>query len=157
MKVVTIDCQYLFPRFAASYLVISANLFGGHLGGPLLMALLGFGGLGLGIGITANIRLLTAAAPARYAPDMSGLITTAAQIAGVFGIATFGTVYFSLVPTPDPVTATRGFAIVSVGFGITAILAAVAAYMATRPRTVAEPAIKVPQLLAPAVARSRNG
>jgi MFS family permease len=92
-----------FLILAASYLAISANLLGGQLGGPLLMALLGCGGLGLGIGITANIRLLTAAAPARYAPDMSGLITTAAQIAGVLGIATFGTVYFSLVPTPDPV------------------------------------------------------
>ena len=124
-----------FLTLAASYLAISANLFGGHLGGPLLMALLGCGGLGLGVGITANIRLLTAAAPTRYAPDMSGLITTAAQIAGVFGIATFGTVYFSLVPTPDPVTAMQGFAVVTAGFGITAILATVAAFLATHPRT----------------------
>jgi hypothetical protein len=130
-----------FLILAASYLAMSANLFGGHLSGPLLMALLGFGGLGLGIGITANIRRLTAAAPAAYAPDMSGLITTAAQIAGVFGIAVFGTVYFSLVPTPDPVSAMHGFAIVNVGFGITAILATVAAYLASHPRTAREPAI----------------
>ena len=82
---------------------------------------------------------LTAAAPAPYAPDMSGLITTAAQIAGVFGIAIFGTVYFSLVPAPDPVTAMHGFAIVNVGFGITAIFATVAAYLATHPRSAAVP------------------
>jgi hypothetical protein len=145
-----------FLILAASYLAISANLFGGHLGGALLMALLGCGGLGLGIGITATIRLLTAAAPARYAPDMSGLITTAAQIAGVFGIATFGTVYFSLVPTPDPVTAVHGFAIVNVGFAITAILATVAAYLATHPRTAAEPATKVSVRLATAAAPSRK-
>lgn len=58
--------------------------------------------------------------------------------------------YFSLVPTPDPVTAMHGFAIVNVGFAITAILATVAAYLATHPRTAAEPAITIPVLLAPA-------
>jgi MFS family permease len=145
-----------FLILAASYLAIGANLFGGRLGGPLLMALLGCGGLGLGIGVTASIRLLTAAAPARYAPDMSGLITTAAQIAGVFGIAIFGTIYFSLVPFADPVTAMRGFAIVNVGFGLTAILAAVAGYIATHPRIAAEPASKSPGLLTPAAVVSRN-
>ena len=121
-----------FLVLAASYLAISANLFGGDLGGPLLMALLGLGGLGLGVGTTANIRMLTAAAPAAYAPDMSGLITTAAQIAGVFGVAIFGAVYFGLTPTPDPVTAMHGFAIVNAGFGATSLFAACAAYLATQ-------------------------
>lgn len=124
---------------AASYLGMSTCLFGGHLGGPLLMVLLGFGGLGLGIGVTASIRLLTAAAPDAYAPDMSGLITTAAQIAGVFGVAIFGTVYFSLVPTPDPISAMHGFAIVNLGLGLTSILAAIAVYLATHPRIVHRP------------------
>ena len=142
---------------AASYVAISAGLFDGHLGGPLLMALLGFGGFGLGIGITANIRLLTAAARAPYAPDMSGLITTAAQIAGVFGIAIFGTIYFSLVPTPDPVTAMHGFAIVNLGFGIVAILAAIAAYLASHTRSASEPAIKIQEALSPAAVLPRNG
>jgi hypothetical protein len=44
----------------------------------------------------------------------------------------------------------HGFAIVNVGFAITAILATVAAYLATHPRTAAEPAITIPVLLAPA-------
>ena len=142
---------------AASYLAMGACLFGGRLDGPLLMVLLGFGGFGLGIGVTASIRLLTAAAPDAYAPDMSGLITTAAQIAGVFGIAIFGTVYFYLVPNPDPISAMHGFAIVNVGFGLTAILATVAAYLVTHPQTVAKPAFKIPVLLAPAVVLPRNG
>jgi MFS family permease len=145
-----------FLILAASYLAISAALFGGHLGGPLLMVLLGCGGFGMGIGITASIRLLTAAAPVRYAPDMSGLITTAAQIAGVFGIAIFGTVYFSLVPTPDPVTAMHGFAIVNLGFGITSLLATIAAYLATHKRDAAEPAVKIPVLPAPAAVLAKN-
>jgi MFS family permease len=148
-----------FLILAASYFAISVNLFGGHLGGPMLIVLLGFGGLGLGIGITANIRLLTAAAPARYAPDMSGLITTTAQIAGVFGVAIFGTIYFSVVPAPDPVTAMHGFAIVNLGFGIVVILATVAAYLASHTQTVLEPepAIKIPVALSPATVLSRNG
>lgn len=119
--------------------------------------MLGFGGLGLGIRITANIRFLTAAAPAPYAPDMSGLITTAAQIAGVFGIAIFGTAYFSVVPTPDPVTAMHGFAVVNVGFGIVAILAVIAAYLASHTRTALEPAIKIPTALSPAAVLPRIG
>lgn len=54
------------------------------------------------------------------------------------------------MPTPDPATATHGFAIVNVGFGIAATLATVAAYLATHPRTAAEPAI------APAAVLSRS-
>jgi hypothetical protein len=80
---------------------------------------------------------------------LAGATDGAAQIAGVFGIAIFGTAYFSLVPTPGPVTAMHGFAIVNVGFGITAIVATVAAYVATHSQTVTEPAIKIPVLLAP--------
>ena len=71
---------------------------------------------------------MTAAVPARYAPDMSGLITTTAQIFGVVGIATFGTAYFSLVLQPGPDMAMHAFAIVVTGFALTALLAAVAAY-----------------------------
>ena len=104
-----------------------------------MVGLLGLGGLGLGLGFTATIRRLTSAVPARYAPDMSGLITTISQTAGVIGVATFGTAYFSLVPAADPDTATRGFAIVCAGFAVTALFATLAAYLSIHSPT-AEPA-----------------
>jgi predicted MFS family arabinose efflux permease len=128
-----------FLVLAASYFAISASLFSGHLGGTLLFVLLGFGGLGLGIGITANIRQMTAAVPSRYAPDMSGLITTTAQTSGVIGVATFGTAYFSLVLEPGPDIATHAFALVTVGFALTALLATIAAYRSSHTTTATEP------------------
>lgn len=117
-----------FLVLAAAYFAISASLFTGHSGGALLFLLLGFGGLGLGIGITAGIRQMTGAVPSRYAPEMSGLITTAAQTSGVIGVATFGTVYFSLISRPGPLVAVHTFATVVGGFALTALLATIAAY-----------------------------
>src|SRR5205823_984413 len=67
-----------------------------HLPGALLMTLLGVGGLGLGTAFTAMIGHLTASVPREYATDLSGLIPTTAQLAGVLGVATFGTGYLAL-------------------------------------------------------------
>jgi len=106
----------------------------------LLFILLGFGGLGLGIGITANIRQMTTAVDSRYAPDMSGLITTAAQTCGVIGIATFGTAYFSLVSQAGPDAASYVFAILTAGFAVTALLATIAAYRSSHASMATEPA-----------------
>lgn len=128
---------------AAAYLALSVALFSGPLGGALLVALLGMGGLGLGLGFTANLRRLTGAVQARYASDMSGLITTIAQTAGVLGVATFGTAWFSLVPAPDRDSATHGFAIVCAGFTAMAVVAAVAAYFSIR-AAATEPADALP-------------
>jgi MFS family permease len=128
-----------FLILAVSYAAISLSLFAGQLSGILLFILLGFGGLGLGIGITANIRQMTAAVDKRYAPDMSGLITTAAQTCGVIGIATFGTVYFSLVPQSGPDIASHAFAILTAGFAVTALLATIAAYRSGHASTATEP------------------
>jgi predicted MFS family arabinose efflux permease len=117
---------------AASYFSIGAAGLTGHRSGTLLFVLLGFGGLGLGVGGTANIRQITAAAPKRYAPDMSGIITTAAQIAGVLGVAAFGTAYFMLVQQPGLSAVVHGFAIITAGFGLVAVLAAAAASAYTK-------------------------
>lgn len=116
---------------AVSYLAISISLFNGRSGGTLLFGLLGLGGFGLGIGFTANIRRLTGAASARYASDISGLITTFSQLAGVLGIATFGTAFFGLVPRPGPAADIRGFAIITALFAVTAVLAAAAGYVSS--------------------------
>lgn len=132
-----------FLILAASYSAISLVMFAGQSSGTVLFILLGFGGLGLGIGITADIRQMTAAVDSRYAPDMSGLITTAAQTCGVIGIATFGTVYFSLVPKPGPDVASHAFAILTAGFAVTAVLATMAACRSSHASTATEP-VEIP-------------
>jgi MFS family permease len=139
---VLIVAPFGYLVLAVSYFAISLSLFSGHSGAIVLFVLLGFGGLGLGIGITANIRQMTALVPSRYAPDMSGLITTAAQTSGVIGIATFGTAYFGLVAHPGPQIASHGFAILTTGFAITALLATIAAYRSSHPSTANEPAVQ---------------
>lgn len=113
---------------AASYGAIGASLYTGYGGGPVLLVLLGFGGLGLGVGVTANIRQMTAAVSPRHAPDMSGIITTTGQLAGVAGIAAFGTLYFSLISRPGPIASTHAFVVVVTGFALIALVAAAAAY-----------------------------
>jgi MFS family permease len=144
-----------FGMLALSYIAISAAMFTGYYGTVLIFLLLGFGGLGIGIAFTANIRHLTAVASPRYAPDMSGLITTVSQIAGVTGIATFGTAYFSLVPDPSPHSAMHGFAIVSAGFAIMALVATAAAYLSTHSRTETERAAQEEQSRSPRMVRTR--
>ncbi len=116
---------------AAAYLGLCAALLTRHAEGALLITLLGVGGFGLGVGFGALISHLTASVTSRYAPDMSGLITTTAQLAAVAGIAVFGTAYLGLVPHPGPRVAMRAFTIVTAGFALTALLAATAAYRST--------------------------
>lgn len=121
-----------FAVLAASYTAIAATVFAGHSGAGVLFGLLAFGGLGLGLGVTASIRQMMAAIAAQQACDMSGLILTTAQMAGALGVAVFGTAYFSLVEPSGPAVAMHGFAIVVAGFSLTALLAAAAAYRSGR-------------------------
>lgn len=116
---------------AAAYLGLSASLVTGHPAGALLIVLLGLGGFGLGAGFSGLIAHLAAAAPPRYAPDLSGLITTISQLAAVVGVAAVGTIYLSLAPYPGPHPAMHAFTIVTAIFALTALLAAAAAYRAT--------------------------
>ena len=127
-RIMPLVAPFGYLILAASYLAISVCLFSGYSGSVLLFALLGFGGLGLGIGYTANIRHLTSAVEARYAPDMSGLITTNSQIAGLTGVATFGTAYFELAAQPGADAATHAIAVVLAGCGLVALLATMAVY-----------------------------
>jgi len=128
MRLTPLVAPFGYLVLAASYSAISACLFAGHFGAVAQITLLGFGGFGLGVGFTANIRHLTSAVEARYAPDISGLITTNSQIAGVTGVATFGTAYFYLAEQPGAAIATHAFAIVVAGFAVAALLATIAVY-----------------------------
>lgn len=122
----------------AAYAAIAAALFGGHQGEPLLVVLLGLGGLGLGIQFSALIAHLTTVVPADYAPDISGVSTTTLQIGGALGVAVFGTVYLGLVAPAGTdsttATATHAFAVTTASFTLVALVASATAYRSTRSR-----------------------
>jgi MFS family permease len=108
---------------AGAYLALGLT----HASGTAMVALLGMGGFGLGMGFTAQLGRLTSALPARYAPDVSGLVNTTAQLSGVVGVATFGTLYLALAERPA-----HAFTVVMTVLGATALVAAVAAHAAGR-------------------------
>jgi hypothetical protein len=107
-------------------------LFTGHHVQPLLIVLLGAGGLGLGIQFSALIKHLTTAVPAEYAADISGVSTTALQIGAAIGVAAFGTLYLSLTTRDGAGPATHAFAITTAAFAVVALLATATAALTTR-------------------------
>ena len=107
----------------------------GQPSGPLLVATLGLGGLGLGCGFSATLAHLSAAVPPRFAADLSGLVTTTAQVSAVVGVATFGTTYLAVVGDGVGASvATHAFAVTNGALAATAVIAAVLGYVAVRPR-----------------------
>jgi MFS family permease len=94
---------------------------------PVLVTLLGLGGFGLGVTFTALMTHMTANVPASNATDLSGLIPTNTQLAGVVGVTVFGAGYLALA-TRSPGEA---FAAVTVAFAVTSGLAAAAAHRST--------------------------
>jgi MFS family permease len=123
---------------ALAYAAISAALGTGHHGEPLLVVLLGLGGLGLGIQFSALIGHLTTVVPADYAPDISGVSTTTLQIGAAIGVAAFGTLYLSVNGQTATSHATHAFALTTAALATVALLATAAARRATRPRLVNE-------------------
>ncbi|MEU9840151.1 MFS transporter [Actinomadura sp. NPDC048032] len=95
--------------------------------GAALAVLLGFGGLGLGLGFAPHLGRLTAHVPDRYAADLSGLANMNFQLAGVAGVAVFGTLYLGFPGGHGP-----AFTAVMLGFGGTALAAAAASFAGRR-------------------------
>ena len=120
---------------ACVYLAIGAAQLAGGLGVVMLGVFFVFGGLGLGISFTALMGHLTSAVPARHAPDISGVSTTAAQIGGSIAVAAFGSLYLASAST-----ASHALAVTALGLGAVAFLAAVPARLATRAAASPEPA-----------------
>jgi MFS family permease len=116
-----------FALLGAAHLAIGAGAAAHWLPGGVLMVLLGVGGFGLGIGNTAVVTHLTGSVEPAHAPELSGLIPTTAQLSGVLGVATFGTLYIGL-------SRVGGFAVVTLAFGTAALLGAGAVYRATLTR-----------------------
>jgi hypothetical protein len=99
------------------------------------MTLLGLGGLGLGVQFSALIAHLTKIVPNEYAPDISGVSTTAIQIGGAIGVAAFGTLYLSLNAHPGIHHATHAFALTTAAFATVALLSTASAYRSTHQPT----------------------
>jgi MFS family permease len=96
-----------------------------HLGmGIGLVAILAFGGFGWGMFSTAMTAQLAALVPVERAPDLSGVLATLQPLSAVIGIATFGSLYLILTPTPGAATATHAFALINAGFAVCALCAA---------------------------------
>ncbi|SNR37032.1 Predicted arabinose efflux permease, MFS family [Actinomadura mexicana] len=111
----------------AGYLLLASVYVAAGLARPdgtVLAVLLGFGGLGLGFGFAPQLGRLTAHVPDRHAADLSGLVNMNFQLAGVAGVAVFGTLYLGVPGGHGP-----AFTAVMLGFGGTA-LAATAASLA---------------------------
>ncbi|HEX4222936.1 MAG TPA: MFS transporter [Pseudonocardiaceae bacterium] len=124
-----------------SYAAIGLATGLGHGSGPLLLVLLGFGGLGLGLCYSSMMRHLTESVPPGYASDFSGILVTVFQIAGVLGVAALGTLYQSIE------SARTAFTVLNVCFAVIALVAMAGAIVSTTTarRHVAETAgVRVP-------------
>jgi MFS family permease len=115
-------CGYVL--LAAAYLGIGVL----RPDGALLVILLGFGGLGLGIGFAALLGHLTSVVAPRHAAEISGVSTTTTQIGGAIGVAAAGGLYLGLAPDGPR----HAFAVTALALAATAALASLAAFAATR-------------------------
>jgi hypothetical protein len=98
-------------------------------GGPFWVGLLFFG-FGFGSAFSPLMTLALAHVPPADAADASGMLATMTQLAQVVGVATFGTLYLSLVPgTPSG----RALALTCVGLSGVTLLGALS--VALLPRT----------------------
>ena len=112
---------------AVGYLSVLAYLMLGGLAGPLLFALLGIGGLGLGISSNTLIGAVTSSMPAEYAADLSGVVATNVQLSGALGVALAGSTYAALADDPS-----RALGVVLVGFVALTLIGAGAAHRLVR-------------------------
>jgi MFS family permease len=118
-----------FGLLAVAYLAISLAGFRDMLPEGVLAALFVPGGLGLGTVFNALMGHLTSAVPSRHAPDISGAVSTTSQIGGSIGVAGFGSLYLAAVGAH---AAGHAFALTTLAFGATALVATIPACLAMR-------------------------
>lgn len=122
----TIGCTLMALAFAG----VGAWAAAGRGDGLVFALLLSCGGFGFGISSTALRMRVTAGSAGRHAADLSGAISTTAQLAAVAGIATFGSAYVALAPHAG---AAAAFGIVAGTFACTTAAAAVTAAVGMSP------------------------
>jgi MFS family permease len=109
--------------------------------GPTLLApLFGAGGLGLGTQFATLTGRMTAAVPARYAPDISGVFSTVLQIGGSIAVAGVGAMYLDLAARLRP---ERAFALTAWAMMGLTVLAAIGSFLASRDRRPGQPGADV--------------
>jgi len=113
-----IGCLLVATGYASVLLYL---LLGGR-SGPLLFALLGIGGLGLGFSSNTLIGAITSAMPTTFASDLSGVVATNAQLSGALGVAVAGSTYAALSASPQ-----YGLSVVLAGFTALCLVAALSA------------------------------
>jgi hypothetical protein len=91
----------------------------GQLGGWFYLSQVGFG-LGFGAAFSPLLTLALTHVPPADAADASGLLTTVTQLAQVVGVATFGSLYLSLVATRPSGPATGTIALCEAGSALLA-------------------------------------
>ncbi|MFF4952904.1 MFS transporter [Streptomyces chattanoogensis] len=121
---------------AAGYLSLCACLVVGQRSGPVMFGLLGLGGLGLGITSNSLIGAMTFALPERCAADLSGVISTNAQLAAALGVAALGGVYLSLAASGSVYLSVHALEVVLGISAVLSLLSAAAAQLANRHRAV---------------------
>jgi MFS family permease len=124
---------------AIVYAALSLVVGTGNHNGPLLLTLLGLGGIGLGAGFNSILGHLTSSIPGRYAPDFSGAHSTILQISGTLGSAVFGAVYLTAAPHGGIGPASHGFSTVCAGLAALACVAGISAFMSTHSPVVTDP------------------
>lgn len=121
-----------FLTLAAAYGTISViGLVTTPQGLPLIAAL-GAGGLGMGLGFSALIAHLAEATPVEHAADLSGLLSTNSEASAVVGVATFGSLYLALSSSAGTGVAVDAIVIVAGALAAAAALAGLAALRSTR-------------------------
>jgi MFS family permease len=111
-----------FAVAAVSYTADSLILRDGEHGGVALAVAFVAGGLGFGYAYSPILTLaLRHVAPAN-APDASGVLVTVIQLGQVVGVATFGTLFLSLVEPGDPVTTAHAVEVASLALAATLLV-----------------------------------
>lgn len=115
---------------AAGFAALAVSLQSGDTSMPLLIALLGVSGLGLGAAFAGMLSHLTGSVSGEHAAGISGLFNTTTRAGGVIGTAALGTAYLALVHSPGQ--AVHGFAVVNLVLAVTALAAAFMACLSVR-------------------------
>jgi MFS family permease len=116
-----------FALLGAAFFAISLEgLVSTPRGGPLIVVL-GFGGLGMGLGFSSLIGRLTSEARPELASDLSGVVSTNSEVFSAIGIAIFGTLYLALAHGDGAPSAVDALRWVAAALGVSAIVAAAAA------------------------------
>jgi MFS family permease len=95
--------------------------------GAPLMAVLGLGGLGMGVGFSSLIAQVTNNVAPELASDLSGVVSTNSEVFSALGVAVFGTLYFALANSASALAALGWVAAALGAFGL---LGAAAAHQA---------------------------